>query len=103
MPIARLQALVDKSSGQRQSPLGQKQTRRNQMVMSALPPKADIRHGGIDVRLGPQADISSPLSGGDERSGQFLRPVHHHLVAAGYADELPVPIILKARAELLER
>ena len=43
------------------------------------------------------------LSGGDEHIGEFLRPIHHHVVAAGDADELPAPIILEASAELLER
>jgi hypothetical protein len=32
------------------SALGQKQTRRNQMEMSAFPPKADIRERVLDVR-----------------------------------------------------
>jgi len=41
-----------------QSAMGQKQTRRNQMVMSALPPKADIRPRDQDVCFGPEADIS---------------------------------------------
>jgi hypothetical protein len=35
------------------SALGQKQTRRNQMVMSALPPKADIHCGDRNVRFVP--------------------------------------------------
>src|SRR6516164_2775287 len=43
------------------------------------------------------------LSGGDEHIGEFLRPVHHHVVAAGDADELPAPIILEASAKLLKR
>src|SRR5262245_31712285 len=47
--------------------------------------------------------ITSPLGGGDERRGEFLRLVNHHVVAAAEADELPVPIVLVARAELLKR
>src|SRR5262245_25849792 len=47
--------------------------------------------------------ITSPLGGGDERCGEFLRLVNHHVVTAGEADELPVPIVLVARAELLKR
>jgi hypothetical protein len=44
-----------------------------------------------------------PLIGSDERGGKFLRPVHHNVMAAGDADELPGPVVLEARAELLER
>src|SRR5262245_18392981 len=43
--------------------------------------------------------ITSPLGGGDDRCGEFLRLVNHHVVAAGDADELPVPIVLVVRAE----
>jgi hypothetical protein len=39
------------------SALGQKQTRRDQIVMSAIPPKADIRQRNCDVRFGPSAII----------------------------------------------
>ena len=39
--------------------MGQKQTRRNQMVMSALPPKADSRSQLWSVRFGPKPDIAS--------------------------------------------
>jgi hypothetical protein len=39
-----------------QSALGHKRTWRHVRSMSALPPKADIRPGGSDVRLGPEAD-----------------------------------------------
>ena len=39
------------------SALGQKQTFAVQHVMSALPPKADIRYRDWDVRLVPIADI----------------------------------------------
>jgi hypothetical protein len=39
------------------SEAGQKQTSRPEIWMSAIPPKADIRPGGIDVRFGPKADI----------------------------------------------
>jgi hypothetical protein len=38
--------------------LGQKQTRRGQIVMSALPPEADISSTLCDVRFVPKADIS---------------------------------------------
>jgi hypothetical protein len=41
------------------SALGQKQTRRNQMVMSALPPKADIPRRNLNVRFGPIADTEA--------------------------------------------
>jgi len=43
--------------------LGQKQTRRGQIVMSALPPKADIVGHGGDVRFVPKADISLKFAG----------------------------------------
>jgi hypothetical protein len=39
------------------SGMGQKQTCRAEIAMSALLPKADIRPGGIDVRLRPDSDI----------------------------------------------
>jgi hypothetical protein len=39
------------------SALGQKQTWRSEMAMSALPPKADIRADDQDVCFGPKADI----------------------------------------------
>jgi hypothetical protein len=39
------------------SALGQKQTLDWRPLMSALPPKADIVHGGGDVRFVPKADI----------------------------------------------
>jgi hypothetical protein len=40
------------------SALGQKQTFAPQKVLSALPPKADIRSATMDVRYGPKADIA---------------------------------------------
>src|SRR5262249_30817460 len=43
------------------------------------------------------------LDGCDEYISEFLWPVHHNVVTAGHADELPAPIILWARAELLKR
>jgi hypothetical protein len=46
--------------------------------------------------------IHVSLSGGDERGGEFLRLVHHHVVTACEADQLPAPIVFEARAELLE-
>ena len=39
------------------SALGQKRTFQSVLLMSALPPKADIRPRDQDVRFGPQADI----------------------------------------------
>jgi hypothetical protein len=39
------------------SALGQKQTSHWVRAMSALPPKADIRQRGVDVRFVPKADI----------------------------------------------
>jgi len=39
------------------SALGQKQTFRSAIAMSALPPKADIVEHGCDVRFVPKADI----------------------------------------------
>ena len=39
------------------SALGQKRTWRDQIAMSALPPKADITNRCEDVRFVPQADI----------------------------------------------
>jgi hypothetical protein len=38
------------------SAVGQKQTSRSEVAMSALPPKADIVQPGADVRLGPFPD-----------------------------------------------
>jgi hypothetical protein len=35
-----------------------KQTRHSQMVMSALPPKADMAQHGDDVRFGSKADVT---------------------------------------------
>jgi hypothetical protein len=43
------------------------------------------------------------LGGGDKHIGEFLRPVHHHVVTAVDADELPAPIIFEPCGELLER
>jgi hypothetical protein len=43
-------------NGELMSPLGQKQTLRPEISMSALPPKADIEWHSPDVRFGPQAD-----------------------------------------------
>jgi hypothetical protein len=39
------------------SALGQKQTWRRPIAMSAFPPKADIRQHRLDVRFVPEADI----------------------------------------------
>jgi hypothetical protein len=39
------------------SALGQKRTLRRARAVSALPPKADIVHGGGNVRFVPKADI----------------------------------------------
>jgi hypothetical protein len=47
------------------SALGHKQTFRNAIATSALPPKADIETQSRDVRFVPKADI--PLSSGDVR------------------------------------
>jgi hypothetical protein len=43
------------------SALGQKQTSRFEIGMSALPPKADIADHDPDVRFVPEADIASSL------------------------------------------
>jgi hypothetical protein len=40
------------------SHMGQKQTWHRRIVMSALPPKADIHCSSRNVRFGPRADIS---------------------------------------------
>ena len=40
--------------------MGQKQTSRHVQPMSALPPKADIDGGQVDVRFGSKADIERP-------------------------------------------
>ena len=56
------------------SALGQKQTFRQVSAMSALPPKADIRGHGWNVRFVPIADISQPLFDqliGAARQGQW--------------------------------
>jgi hypothetical protein len=42
------------------SALGQKQTSRPEIAMSALPPKADIAEHSLDVRFVPIADIDEP-------------------------------------------
>jgi len=44
-------------SSQPMSALGQKQTFALHQLVSALPPKADIRHRNWHVRFGPKADI----------------------------------------------
>ena len=41
------------------SALGHKRTFRLASGMSALPPKADIFRGGLDVRFVPKADIGT--------------------------------------------
>jgi hypothetical protein len=41
------------------TPNSDRKSRHAQMVMSALPPKADMRSATNDVRFGPEADISS--------------------------------------------
>jgi hypothetical protein len=41
------------------SALDQKRTLKNGHLMSALPPKADIDHGGGNVRFVPKADINA--------------------------------------------
>src|SRR5262245_38736852 len=66
--------------------------------MTGLGHSRHSRHPGMSGSPQERA-----LSGGDEHIGELLRPVHHHVVAAGDADELPAPIILEASAELLER
>src|SRR5262249_46063738 len=43
------------------SAFGQKQTFRSAIVMSALPPKADMCGAPRDVRFGPKADIAVKL------------------------------------------
>ena len=44
------------------SALGHKRTKRHVGAMSALPPKADIRGCGCNVRYGPKADNGNFLS-----------------------------------------
>jgi hypothetical protein len=39
--------------------MGQKQTSRPEISMSALPPKADIAERRLDVRFVPEADIEA--------------------------------------------
>ena len=51
------ESLTDSSSDIQMSALGQKQTFAAQNGMSALPPKADIRRGQLDVRFVPKAGI----------------------------------------------
>jgi hypothetical protein len=41
--------------------LGQKQTSRSEIAMSALPQKADIAGRQLDVRFVPKADIGSSI------------------------------------------
>jgi hypothetical protein len=43
------------------SALGQKQTSRSEITMSALPPKADITGQYLDVRFVPKADIDHSI------------------------------------------
>jgi hypothetical protein len=45
------------------SALGQKQTLDRRPLMSAIPPKADIVHGGGNVRFVPKADIADIACG----------------------------------------
>ena len=40
------------------SALGQKRTWRDQIAMSALPPKADIPRRNLNVRFGPKAEVT---------------------------------------------
>jgi hypothetical protein len=56
------------------SALGQKQTSRPEISMSALPPKADITERDPYVRCVPKADIGgrSPMSAPAIRAFQFL-------------------------------
>jgi hypothetical protein len=42
------------------SALGQKQTSRSEIAMSALPPKADIGERNLDVRFVPFSDMAVP-------------------------------------------
>jgi hypothetical protein len=54
------------------SALGQKQTSRSEIAMSALPPKADIGQSASDVCFVPKADISQLIRsprGGQNRQG----------------------------------
>jgi hypothetical protein len=44
------------------SALGQKQTSRSEIAMSALPPKADIAECDLDVRFVPEEDIGKEVS-----------------------------------------
>jgi hypothetical protein len=57
------------------SALGQKQTSKRSQRMSALPPKADIVHGGGNVRFVPRADVSADAA--NERAPMRLL---YHLV-----------------------
>jgi hypothetical protein len=49
------------------SALGQKQTSRSEISMSALPPKADIAGRDEDVRFVPKADIGHFIRLSDRR------------------------------------
>ena len=53
-----LEKQVSTETGDPMSALGQTRTFGDVKLMSALPPKADIKHSGSHVRLVPQADIS---------------------------------------------
>src|SRR5262249_17885414 len=53
--------LAQQQSRDRMSALGQKQTLQRILVMSALPPKADMGQHGLDVRFVPKADIAPHL------------------------------------------
>ena len=56
------------------SALGQKQTWRFEVVMSALPPKADIRRHECDVRCVPIGEVVIPSRG--EHSATMRRRRH---------------------------
>jgi hypothetical protein len=61
----------------RMSALGQKQTSRSEITMSALPPKADIAGRQQDVRCVPKADILRCSGAGAIRSPSQRAAVWH--------------------------
>ena len=66
------------------SALGQKQTFRSAIVMSALPPKADIAESDWHVRFVPKADICSAA----------ILPLFDHLIGASNESGMVRPRVL---------
>jgi hypothetical protein len=77
------------------SALGQKRTFRSAIIMSALPPKADIGRLGRDVRFVPKADIPVFRAYRTDRKAKVFykatpyRPVFSRIFPRGCKTALP--------------